>query len=273
MHPQNKGRYVAIPKSLWNFGGGFEQYTYRKYESDLLYYTFGWTGDPAYNPTYIAANTEADTFPVTILAALAHETGHIRWYDVFDAWRQGRPDYSQVNAGCDGNDFFVGWAGGYAGLQNPPPWHPPKWRYFLTRPVRHGLSSQKVTQVHASDPQTNYIDANLAAGAIIYPAFALDQLYSKDWPWATYYASVSPDEDFVESYKFNVLTQCTFNGNGAMDCSNALLKSLKMQIKNYQSSQPYSENIPDDFVNSRKALLASKIWCVATVPPYSSGAH
>jgi hypothetical protein len=272
-NPGKKGRYVAIPASFWNLGGGFRQYTYRTYEKDLLVYTFGWTGDSAYNPTYVVANAEADTFPMTILAALAHETGHIRWYDVVDVGRNGKPDYSQVNTGCNGNDFFLGWVKGgsvgAAGLQSPPTWTPPKWREFLTRAVRHGHPNQKVTPVHAAGPQINDIDGEIAAGDIIDAAFALDQIYSSGAPWATYFAALSPDEDFVESYKFNVLTQCTFSGNGAMDCSNAVLNSLNMQIKNFQSSQPYSKNVPADFVKSKKGLLATKIWCVATVPPFA----
>jgi hypothetical protein len=261
-----KGRFVAIPKSLWSLGGGFRLYTYPKYENDLLYYTFGWTGDSAYNPTYSAANDDANTFLVTILSALAHETGHIRWYDTVDADRHGQPDYSQVNTGCSGYDFFLGWAGGTARLQGPPhTFKPPKWRSFLTLPAR-GNSPRLPS--HASDPQIEAIDGEIEAGNIRYAAWALDQLYQPNWPWATYFAALSPDEDFVESYKFNVLTRCTFSANGQMTCSNPLLQSLQMQIKNYFSSQPYTENIPADFIAGRKTNLATKAWCVATLPAF-----
>src|SRR5437764_987659 len=79
--------YVAITAGLWNLRcpDGSLPYAYHCFETDLLNQTIGWPPHPPVPlPQYISANQDADTFDMTILAALAHEVGHVRWYEVLN---------------------------------------------------------------------------------------------------------------------------------------------------------------------------------------------
>src|SRR4051794_26693732 len=177
------GRYVGISVMLWS-----GQPIYSRFESALFGALL-----PLGSVTFKGANSAADTFPMTLLAALAHEVGHVRFYDILDPNRTGMLNFGAL---CGGN-FFNAWAGPPGGL------HPPqRWRHLLTIGERQ---AHPVPDPHRGPPQIQQIDALVHAGNMRRAGDLLYDLLTTE-PWASFFATISPDEDFVETYKMKVLT-------------------------------------------------------------------
>ena len=83
----------------------------------------------------------------------------------------------------------------------------------------------------------------------------LEELYRPAQPWASYFAAISPDEDFVETYKFYVLT----NAQSVTSLNEGPLTSLPIQI----AGNPH--DIPSDYLAGKKPLLSSQTQCIAPV--------
>jgi hypothetical protein len=179
-----------------------------------------------------------DDFNPVLLAALAHELGHVKWYETFVSSPGGPHNFRQF---CDGN-FFDAWRGGWSVVHVPP-----KWRELLTPAGRRRPNA--VQDTHKDPPQTadidraiadNNFDGNSGAGAL------LDQIYKPDAPWANFFASTAPDEDFVETYKLKVLVN-----------ADNRLQSLQLVIPTNPS---YRKNVGDKIDNG----LAVKLQCFRT---------
>jgi hypothetical protein len=108
-----------------------------------------------------------------------------------------------------------------------------------------------VLDKHANPPQTKAIDSAIAGGEFDGMNGAgdlLHQIYISSAPWPSFFGSLAPDEDFVETYKLFVLTN-----------ANSPLTSLHLTIPTNPS---YEGNIPYDLVvNKNKTDLATKIGC------------
>jgi hypothetical protein len=248
------GRYIATSAGLWR--NGQPAPPLHEYETKLLSQLLSWN-DP--NPTIPAApqytiNTSPDTSAMTVLSALAHELGHVRWYDTF-VWPpgSGHLDLSKL---C-GARFFQSWQGPWQRLRGPPP-----WRNFQSRSER---ATHPILDKHATGVQISDIDTAVQAGAYplagslvgpggsVPPGTFVTGIYAPSAPWASFFGAVSPDEDFVETYKFYALTQASPG-----------LQSLPVQI-------PYVANtldIPSDYRAGWKPELSIKTdQCIAHLPP------
>jgi len=256
---KDKKGYIAISAGLWSSDRlspytGATSYAYHLYETDVLNSLLGFSSSVSYRPQYTAANVAADNFDMTILAALAHELGHVRWYEVLGPATPGG-DYhpNSFCLGADGSTFFSNsWAS--------PVHKPPRWRVFLNRSARgsgHGSSDS-----HLATPQISTIDRYINSGDMNYASYLIDQIYQAGAPWASYFAAIAPDEDFVETYKLYVL----MNAQSVAALGEGPLTYLKVQINN-GLGQAYTENIPDNYANpadhSGKPLLAAKMTCIA----------
>src|SRR5262245_8241071 len=180
------GRYIAISGGLW--GGGSWTQTYHDFETAVLQRLLGWNA-----PWFDSA--APDDFATIVLAALAHEMGHVRWYDTLVPSPGGATNPTSF---CSGN-FFDSWQGGSGSIHAPP-----RWRNVLAPSQRQGVPDK-----HKNAPQTNDIDAAITAGQFNGTNGAgdlLHQLYTSQAPWASFFGSLAPDEDFIETYKLNVLT-------------------------------------------------------------------
>lgn len=222
-------RYIAVSQGLWA-----SRPTYSSYENQLLQTLLP---PHDYYVQYSAANTPSDLpFEFTLLAALAHEVGHVRYYDIL---RNPRP-----TPNCFGG-FFASWQSVY---------QPPTWRHLLTPSERQQVSRERLYSQHKGTLQTADIDR---AAQTPYGGDLLDGIYAPTNSWASYFASLSPDEDFVETYKFAVLTQ-----------SNTPLVSLPITIQG--SSVQHKEDIPAAYWNTlnlsdySKANLVLKTQCAAS---------
>jgi hypothetical protein len=251
-YPQPPETYIAISAGLWNRTcPDGSSYVYHCFETELLNAVFGWDPLNSYAPKHGPANPEADNFDMTILAALAHEVGHVRWYQVITPNSPGVVAYDpNTSTFCGpGSPSFFSYSWNPVGP-------PPVWRQFAAR------SGDQ----HGTPPQISTIDAYVKQGDLGGAAYYLDQLYQESAPWASYFAAISPDEDFVETYKFYILTKAQ-NLNILLSNNQILseghLKSLPTTINGVVKN--YYRNIPDDYTKGKKQALTNKTNCIATV--------
>jgi hypothetical protein len=177
-------RIVALSWWLWNY-----PLAYSSYETQLTRSVLPQSG-VKYSDVALA-----DDLSIAVLAALAHEIGHIRWFDWVNASPSGY---------CNGTFFTNSW--------RPPIHWPPGdattgfWRDLLTRSERNHLRSiGDYLDIHAQPPQINAID-NVPAGSVTQQKMIYQLLMpAATSPWASLFAAMSPDEDFVETYKLKVL--------------------------------------------------------------------
>jgi hypothetical protein len=251
----DKKWYIGIPAGLWSHT---QPYTYHQYESDVLQEVYGW--NQAWNPyirppAYNSANSEADNFDMTVLAALTHELGHVEWYKMMKPANPGDDyDPNKFCAANDGSNFFT-WS--WAGKVHKAP----QWRPFAQRQYQ---------DQHLLPPQISEIDSDLLQGSALTIDSAnedLDELYQStpvSYPWASYFAALSPDEDFVETYKFYALTNATpirVILPGGRPITEGPLTSLELRVYYYDGSYT-KENVPADYLKSKKPELNAKVKCI-----------
>lgn len=247
--------HIAISAGLWGLscpdGTASNPYPYHCFESDLLaglLKRLNW--DPSNGapppPRYAAANPQADTFDMTILAALAHEVGHVRWFEVMNP-NPGRP--YNPNFFCAAGFFVNSW--------QPPIRNPVlPWRFF---------GDWDRTNPHFKTPQIPTIIEDIAKQDWPTAATDIDQLYHARQPWPSFFGAFSPDEDFVEIYKLYVLT----NAQSGSIANEGPLTSLPITFV-----AGTIENIPSDYgipdpsnlgvpTITKKSVLARKARCIA----------
>jgi hypothetical protein len=245
----SKETYVAISAGLWNGTclDGSSPYSYHCYETDLLNTVVGWQGSSPPPPQYGAANAAADTLDMTILAALAHEVGHVRWYEVITPNGPGVASYDPNAFLCTSNPgtpsfFSYSWK---QSVQRPPP-----WRLFLTRDKRkNGFGAP---DRHLFPPEIKDIDNAIDHGHMTSALIDLEQLYQPAQPWATYFGAISPDEDFVETYKFYILT----SAQPVPSLNEGPLTSLPIVLNGM------AHDIPNDYLAGKKSRLFNKAQCI-----------
>jgi hypothetical protein len=229
-------RIVALSGAFWG-----SNTTYSSYEKSLTGALLPGSGITYSSPLSCNASGACigiDDFPTALVAALAHEVGHIRWYE----WANNDPaDY------CNGNFTVNSWTG----RVNQPPRGPNGgyWREVLTLDRRSYLRAHHLwNDRHLNPPQIDAIDA-LPPGPgqnhLIY------QLLAPSQPWASLFAAMSPDEDFVETYKFKVLTD---------PAAPHPLTSVVIDVP-----QAGTANIADDYAHGRKPDLKTKVSCIVSL--------
>jgi hypothetical protein len=226
------GRLIALATSLWTSSHPTRPYS--SYETDLFQSVLPRPG--SYygnalncNPVGSSNCTSIDTLKTTLLAALAHEVGHVRWYD------PSAPGGSNLGTDCIGKEVGKSWR-----TVTPPP----RWRDLLTLAARQ---KNPPPDEHQSPPAISDIDTHI--GDPDYAAGKIQQLFVPGASWASALATMAPDEDFVESYKFKVLTTAKTLLNYA---------DIFIAARNF----PYKRNVAGDYAAGRKARLADKLACI-----------
>jgi hypothetical protein len=175
---------------------------------------------------------------MNVLAVLAHEYGHVLFYDTF------KPLGGSVNYGnfCGDTFFSDSW-------QTLPT--PPNWRLFGVPDGVHKPDDVQTTELVKlagpvpSDPTR--------ASALANRLYSLTGTGAPTGRWASLFATFSPDEDFVETFKHFVLR-------------NAVGRPLQsMPVRVYDSTAtptPYTtHNIPGTC--SQRPVLVHKLSCFA----------
>jgi hypothetical protein len=228
-------RIVELSSSLWS-------YNYSGYETALTQSLL-----PQSGITYTSANID-NVNGMALLAALAHEVGHIRWYE----WGLSNP------VSYCGGGFFGGWDASRTRFQPPPMASGGYYREFLDLAARNkvrptppppppGPPHQGYPYVHGSGggPQIDDID-NTPHGASQNAALRNLLWPPSTSPWPSLFAALSPDEDFVETYKLKVLL-----------AASPPLNSVSLGIPPFNPL-----NIPQDIASNSRPQLASKLSCI-----------
>src|SRR5216684_4574545 len=228
--------YIAISGGLWYLGAHSNAESFPLYENAILQTFAPWSGGPV-----ITSATPSNYPWMTVLAALAHELGHVRRAQVAIPKGFGNKYDFGVLTNCSiggGNttDFYIGWNYG-SDYKNLRPKN--RWRNF-----QNNSNANNTITDHLNAP---FLD-NLNINQGIY------DLYQPGQPWASLFGGQSPDEDFVETYVLYALL-----GN-KLDNSNytgIYLQSLPVNIPNY-----LPVDVPSDLLAGRKQALAQKIQCL-----------
>lgn len=252
--PSTGKMYIgASANILWPGGGHAPVLT--QYETNLVNWqlsrldgglTWGSGGTPYFSSRY-GISDPANTSAMTVLAALAHEVGHVRWYQVNVA-TPGKFDYDFTKylmpCRSDGTTRFFDEAWDYP---DTTALQPPQWRGAVDV-VPPSVS-------HVVPPQNNELQH---PGTVAALRVTLASLHGRRHPWASLLASLSPDHDFVETYVFNVLT---YNSVLNDPTNHPYVRSLQLTIPVSGAAR----DIPYDYFKHAgdKAKFVRKVACVA----------
>ena len=175
-------RFIALSAGLWQ--GTAPALPYPVFETAVIDNLVGVSG----LASYVSASN--DTPEMTVLAVMAHELGHILW------WNKGLMSRACPNPPPGLNRIF--WQIAWQNPAGPPPFH--------------NFGVQFAADQRLRGPSKDDVRAN--AG---HPGVARDllsQIYRGDW--ASLLANVAPDEDLIETYKLAVLTSARSVGKGPL---------------------------------------------------------
>jgi hypothetical protein len=174
-------RYIGLSAALWTTPT--TEMSLDAYETSIVYNLLGWDKMKyrAAIPSYVGQ---------AILAALAHEYGHVLFYEEYSPDPTRNFSYSNF---CSGN-FNTSW-------QNPDT--PPPFRGFGDPEVK-----QKDDNT-TDNVKLHKLGFALLQGNFVKAATMLDKIYSSKGRWASALAAFSPDEDFVETFKLYILMHAT----------------------------------------------------------------
>jgi hypothetical protein len=237
-NPQKGGRYISLSAALWSMAT--HTWSYHQFETLVisgLLQGLDWPATDGNGPRYPSTGSDpTDTPAMTILAAMAHEVGHLLWYDFFNPKRYDPKDprYTDPNTFCSAIGGFFGrsWI--------TPVTVPPRWRYFGEGSQDQHLSPPEIKDIRAA---ILHRDDNTASALV-------DQIYDISQPWASLFAAFSADEDFVETFKLKVLLN-----------ANPPLQSLPIQFP-YQGGK--TEDVPGTL--AQRIELTNKLSCFPVVP-------
>ena len=256
-NPQEPARrFIAISAVLW--GGNPHVDNFYDFETKLLHQLFKrpygaiWEGPQYGDPN---ANHSENTPAITVLAALAHEFGHVLWYDTFRPARSNDMWANDFSRFCSGTFFDDSWAlvvapAGSSQAGTAQPAYPPgPWRNFGDRSSQsHAFGDVPVSLIDYAIRQNDPIDLFNSR------AYSLDGLFRTNGHWASFFAALSPDEDFIETFKFYVLIN-----------ANPQVKNLPITIP----SPLYPAFRADIYADYRspggKGVLAKKVGCFAAI--------
>jgi hypothetical protein len=239
---QTPRRYIAISQQLWQRG---QAPLLSVYETQRLRYLFHWPpsfAPPLQPPEF--GNVVHDSSTLAVLAALAHEFGHVYWWDAFVPTPGG--DVNPNNQTCYSTFYTGSW-------QNGPAIPYQRWVSFGDTSNNYHLTD---------DVNLSNLFHGLFNGNEYYTAVGdiLHGIYSGQWNgqnadngrWASALASFSTDEDFVETFQLNVLMNAS-----------PPLTNLPLTI--YRSGKkPVIDDIPANLAN--KPVLKAKVGCVGPLP-------
>jgi len=236
--PDFGAMFVAIAAAdLWQNGAAAR--FLNQYEAQLL------GSFPGPSGASVAPATPNDPW-MSVLAALAHEVGHINWAETAIPVIGGGYNFGLL-IGCPYGDFFTGWNYDHSASNHFDLQPPNRWRPFRNRGNESGFDVD-----HSSAPFLDDLDDPATANQALY------DLLQPSQPWASLFGAQTPDEDFVESYVMAVLTGYdpiadTF-GRAAFT---GPLRNLPITV-----GALGSRDVADDLVMGRKPALLNKIRCV-----------
>jgi hypothetical protein len=222
--PQGNGRYIGIATHVVK-----KYYDLAQEENDLLVQNLSldkWNPSVLKPPAYDAVTYVPG---LAVLARMAHELGHVLFYDVNApsfAGRSAPPDYSGLTP--NNNPCYAKNNGAFKKTS----WdNPPNARYFVPFNQETTAHLDKTPSVSMIRTLINNGQFNPASDAILAIVSTGD--------WASVFAAVSPEEDFVETYK-------------------TMAMSAAQTALNFTLSRPSGPDYPIDFTKYLQSGAAVK---------------
>jgi hypothetical protein len=236
--------YIALSAGLWP--SAHSAPTLSDYETQVLISFPGSAG----SKVYIA--TPNDSW-MTVLAALAHEVGHVRWTLTTRQTPGSRYDFRSLIQ-CPRGDFFADWTYNRNNPDHPHLQPRRGWRNF----------GDRSNEAPPNEPVLDHVNPPTFAALNLTPADSLYQLYQAYQPWPSLFGAQTPDEDFVETYVMAVLTGYAYVPNGPPSFSGPLT-SLALQIPGYTGPTISNKwaDVPRDLRAFNKPVLANKMSCIS----------
>jgi len=239
----NGGRYIATSAALWASGHPDPLSLYEgKLLGRLTQLPAG--SAPSHGPAAPNNNPEA-----TVLAALAHELGHVRCYDANVPVPGGPYDFGRTLPCAGGSFRFFDGSWQYASTSFLE--IPNRWRKFGQRVDSTVISNGQLDHRNAPQLRPMYDAIDRHDVQALGPLNAA--LHKSNQPWASFFGVFTPDEDFVETYRLWVLKE-------------AGLQSFPVTIPHGNGNNPAIANIIADLIVGNKPELSRKIDCVAAIP-------
>jgi len=256
-HGEKGNTYVLISGGLWNTAGA-SAITFSQYQNALLTFYLNHSrpsGWPLPWPTIQSATP--DTPWMTVLAALAHELGHVRWAvtnipnGAGNNWDFDLLRNCPITGGT--TDFFIGWD--YDPQKADKQLAPSKrWRTFADCSDDESTGANKKCIEHAMSPLLeDFSNANInQLNPLLYKLYAPDNGLQQ--PWASLFGAQAPDEDFAEMYVLYALFANSFSGG-------SYLMNLPVTIPGSPTA-----DVAQDLRSNRKTAVAKKLACLGGLP-------
>jgi hypothetical protein len=236
--PTTLQRYIGLSASLWSPGPGATIFS--DYETQRL--------QRASNSTLVSYKIDpssgTDTSQETVLAALAHEYGHILWYDTF----KSNGNYPGGATQFGPNDptsckFYHSW--------NAPLTGPGRFRQFAAIDLgsRGNVINEHATNASSDNVKLQDLNSDIHGATRSNLPRHLAKLYSTNGRWASLLSALSIDEDWIETFELLVLENST-----------PPLTGLQLVISGANSG-----NIPGDDHLHKKGELKKKEDCVSSL--------
>jgi hypothetical protein len=239
-YPNALNRYIGLAANLWGSTQNSPVTVYSAYETSVLSQITQWpapSGTVPFPPEFnsvMSGTMDVDSSALTLVAVLAHEFGHVLWYDKVKG--ANYPYYPNNFCQGSGTNFFDGsWT---APVSMPDAW------------VKFAMPSHD-TPAPGSGSVAN-LQAAIQTGQWATAGSILNQIYTIVWP--SLLGAVSPEEDFAETVKLFVLT---------LPGTNQRHPITSMPLDIY--TVPQLENpsyTPDVFAGLSRRVLAKKILCI-----------
>ncbi len=244
-------RFIATSLGLWRNGHAPLYQDYRTKRLQALLQRAAQTNqnppvDP--NPPRYAA-VEPNTIAMSVLSSLAHEFGHVFWFDTFVVDASGRPNpggSANTSLFCNGGFYPSG-----------------SWIYKVDVPPSRWIDFGEQLNAHANnDVDIPSLAAHLGQGNFFNAGDLLHGIYSGRLPngysrpdngaWVSALAAFSPDEDFVETYQFYILK-----------FANPPLRNLQVRVPG-TNNRFYLDDIAATWRS--KSELVRKLACFGPLP-------
>ena len=256
------GEYIALSLGLWNnsaspgwtcIGRTYCAPPFQTYQTGvvqaLLMSLAPAVPINATNLPTISSSASANTSEMSVLATVAHEYGHVLWYDKFVPRGGGPAD--PTGAGFCGGKFYTGPLA--------------SWKYPVAVPPGRWLDFGEIREQSPLNSTILNLPGFYTANQPGLAGDNLNRLFNGGL-WASTLAAFSPDEDLVETFELTVLAAAKPPG-----AAQPLLQSMVMKIPGSRG-RIYSFDIFDNLVSGTE--LARKYVCVAgSLPPQAQFRH
>jgi hypothetical protein len=228
-NPRTGKKYVALSYDLWSSGTPPDLATHA---TRVIHRLLTWNGP--HSPNFTSQTNDP---AVTVLDVLAHEYGHVLFYETFVRPPETPPQFNNPDFFCGGKFYQDSWQ-----LQTLPQSTIP-WRHFTDTAGLHLPNDIQISDIQSAPP-TPSGKGNLVS--LFYSEDAPPSQKNGHGRWASLFAGFTPDHDFVETFKLFVLMK-----------SRTPPTTLKLNVETSQGMQHYNIHA----TCGQRSTLKDKLGC------------